>query len=480
MVSCGPNTLYCIMCNENIHRMVMYHQAYVWKNDVYMFVPLIKETTLIHEHSCDSIYSRQIRVFDALGRQHKVKSHFCQCEPEAVTLVRRGLWPATPKQPETAFTITLMELGRMLQLEGQLSLQKFCFALKRRTTFLPPHTTDCRNLYLALGNALTEFHHHQVSCLEMAHSPDILGKNCPECSDFQAGDMVRAKNKSANLDIKGVFGSVCHHGFLLYFVNMEHGERFAYPVYIMKQVASRQRCPELTGQLAERFKLVVPAFHSFAHNTRCQMTFGQQYCKGTGLIDGEAMERLWPYLRKFLWSKEMTLPNRQDLLSSALLNYGRRIFFSIVQTFSVRLKKARQIQVNSKVFISDVERKYDGNAVDWLHQLTQILVTNDDQRGTDPLIEKARKLSTERQHLLGLKKRYADGQKTAMRLTKRLHLNTSNLQAVGNKLREKGINILFAQLAGPKSAVYENNNHNLCREQVQAANSVIECCRAEE
>lgn len=99
---CGPNTLYCMMCNENIHRMVMYHQAYVWKNDVYMFVPLIKETTLIHEHSCDSIYSRQIRVFDALGRQHKVKSHFCQCEPEAVTLVRRGLWPATPKQPETA------------------------------------------------------------------------------------------------------------------------------------------------------------------------------------------------------------------------------------------------------------------------------------------------------------------------------------------------------------------------------------------
>lgn len=74
----------------------------------------------------------------------------------------------------------------------------------------------------------------------------------------------------------------------------------------------------------------------------------------------------------------------------------------------------------------------------------------------------------------------ADGQKIAMRLTKRLHLNTTNLQAVGNQLREKGINILFAQLANPKSAVYENNNHNLCREQVQAANSVTECCRAEE
>ncbi|XP_025098271.1 uncharacterized protein LOC112566344 isoform X2 [Pomacea canaliculata] len=173
---CGPNTLYCMTCNENIHRVVMYHQSYVWKNDVSMLVPLIRDTTLIHEHSCDSIYSRQISVFDSLGRQHKVKSHFCQCEPEVDTLVRRGLWPATSKQPETAFAITLMELCRTLKHEGQLSLQKFCFALEGRTTFLPPHTTDFKSLYLALGNALTEFLHYKGGAPRLQKQEDCVRK----------------------------------------------------------------------------------------------------------------------------------------------------------------------------------------------------------------------------------------------------------------------------------------------------------------
>lgn len=46
-----------------------------------------------------------------------------------------------------------------------------------------------------------------------------------ECSNFQAGDLVRSKNKNAKLDIRGVFGAVCQHGFPLHFVNMQHGER---------------------------------------------------------------------------------------------------------------------------------------------------------------------------------------------------------------------------------------------------------------
>lgn len=60
-----------------------------------------------------------------------------------------------------------------------------------------------------------------------------------------------------------------------------------------------------------------------------QVTYGQRYSKGTGLVDGEGMERLWSYLRRFLWTKEMTLPNRQDLLTSALLHYSRRNFDSL-------------------------------------------------------------------------------------------------------------------------------------------------------
>lgn len=58
-----------------------------------------------------------------------------------------------------------------------------------------------------------------------------------------------------------------------------------------------------------------------------QLTYGQRCKDGAGLNDGEGMERLWAYLRKFApASKHMSLANREDLLTDALLAYSRRSF----------------------------------------------------------------------------------------------------------------------------------------------------------
>ena len=46
-----------------------------------------------------------------------------------------------------------------------------------------------------------------------------------DCSNFLAGDVVRAKSRNAKLDIRGVFGSVCRHEYPLLFMDMKHGER---------------------------------------------------------------------------------------------------------------------------------------------------------------------------------------------------------------------------------------------------------------
>lgn len=43
------------------------------------------------------------------------------------------------------------------------------------------------------------------------------------------------------------------------------------------------------------------------------------YNEGVGLSDGEVMERLWSFLRRF--SKEMRPSHREDVLSQALLYY---------------------------------------------------------------------------------------------------------------------------------------------------------------
>lgn len=55
------------------------------------------------------------------------------------------------------------------------------------------------------------------------------------------------------------------------------------------------------------------------------MKYGPKRCKGIGLSDGEATERLWSYLRRFsAITKEMTASNRINTLTLCLLHYMER------------------------------------------------------------------------------------------------------------------------------------------------------------
>ena len=54
-----------------------------------------------------------------------------------------------------------------------------------------------------------------------------------------------------------------------------------------------------------------------------QVLFGPRRCVGIGLSDGETMERLWSYLRRYgKMTKEMRPAHRIDVLSDALIYYG--------------------------------------------------------------------------------------------------------------------------------------------------------------
>ncbi len=56
-----------------------------------------------------------------------------------------------------------------------------------------------------------------------------------------------------------------------------------------------------------------------------QLRNSARYLSGFGLTDGEVMERLWSYLRRFSkMTKEMRPSHRIDILSDALLHYGRQ------------------------------------------------------------------------------------------------------------------------------------------------------------
>lgn len=63
-----------------------------------------------------------------------VRLKACHCEPLAVTMVKYQVWPNTPVCPSFAMDLELMHWMRALMLECQLSVKKFFYALKQKTS----------------------------------------------------------------------------------------------------------------------------------------------------------------------------------------------------------------------------------------------------------------------------------------------------------------------------------------------------------
>ena len=64
-----------------------------------------------------------------IGRQHQKQVLFCDCENDAVTLMKFKLWPGSVTRPVLAFHLKQMELVEILLLECHVSLRKFCDAI---------------------------------------------------------------------------------------------------------------------------------------------------------------------------------------------------------------------------------------------------------------------------------------------------------------------------------------------------------------
>ena len=64
-------------------------------------------------------------------------------------------------------------------------------------------------------------------------------------------------------------------------------------------------------------------FNFYCYYFFFKIKYGPRRCAGIGLGDGEGMERLWSYLRRFCRvKKEMRPSHRIDILSGALEYYG--------------------------------------------------------------------------------------------------------------------------------------------------------------
>ena len=68
-------------------------------------------------------------TFVTKGMEHRMQFACCHCEPLATTLCRGNLWPATPSNPQYAFSFALLDWAEALLLKCQVALKDFCIML---------------------------------------------------------------------------------------------------------------------------------------------------------------------------------------------------------------------------------------------------------------------------------------------------------------------------------------------------------------
>ncbi|KAI8514450.1 hypothetical protein Bbelb_070410 [Branchiostoma belcheri] len=401
---CSPVGIFCLSCFESCHQSPSLHCPSVWK-----------KSCMRHKET------RSLKVFDHTGRLQYVDVDVCWCESELATLLRLGLWASTPTKPQTAFSVSLLEWLCVFSMVGQVSVEAFCQAMRWKNHLT---LKEMNTLHRALtGESIAEFQHYRDRMCSMKDLTPLLddGTTCPacskadgeqivaidgnfglvrkassgvssgdplhgttlffddekvkefvnnyrddekpaeDCSNFKAGNCLRSKSQQKKLDVTGVFGSVCRHDIPLKFLNMFHGERFGYPVYLIKQLledatlrnvrlrviydvsCSLEAHLKHTKQteLLDKLSLAVDVFHSYGHNPLCQVKYSTRRLSGYGLTDGEGVERMWAYLRKFSrMSKEMSPDHRIDKLSDALRHYATFKVVDIEVSLKMKLDKA--------------------------------------------------------------------------------------------------------------------------------------------
>ncbi|XP_028449680.1 uncharacterized protein LOC114565687 isoform X1 [Perca flavescens] len=179
-IECSTTAVFCEACLKRTHRNSL-HLPDKWNNAYYEPFSLGLFLYLPEGHSTHAVYMKDMKVIISTGQLCTVTVNMCVCEPEACTLLRYGLWPATADKPQTAFSIPLLELFVCLSLECQVSVEGFCNTLRWKNNLT---LAEVNALYRALvGESISQFRHYhfrQRSLVDVCPHLDD-GTTCPAC-----------------------------------------------------------------------------------------------------------------------------------------------------------------------------------------------------------------------------------------------------------------------------------------------------------
>ncbi|KAH9855406.1 hypothetical protein C2E23DRAFT_724163 [Lenzites betulinus] len=199
--SCAPGPLRCIACTANDHVNQPFHRVQRWTG-VSFEQTTLKDLGLViqlgHRHSglscANPIPARDdFSVIDVNGR-HVVALSFCGCDKASEAgdsvqqLLRFNLYPATDCEPNTAFTISLLEHYHIQSLQGKISMYDYYTTLERLTD--NTGTKKVVNRYKEFMRVVAQWRHlKMLKRAGRAHDtegingtgPGELAVRCPAC-----------------------------------------------------------------------------------------------------------------------------------------------------------------------------------------------------------------------------------------------------------------------------------------------------------
>ncbi|TFY55526.1 hypothetical protein EVJ58_g8192 [Rhodofomes roseus] len=431
---CLDGRMYCQSCILCQHRALPFHRMEQWQADTQYFAKInLKSLGLRIQlghppgETCvnpEKAFGDDFVVLDVSGI-HCVGLDFCGCAHEqsrTAQLLRARLFPATPTNPKTAATFSLLRQFHLLSIQANVSGFEFHATLARLTDNTgvdpPPDRYPSlmrmmrmwRNLRMlkragrghdAAGVKATAPGECAVVCPACPHP----GKNLPDdwktapperqwlyrlFVGIDANFRLKRRAVSSNerdpglnrgysyfveeagykahlerySDLVQETSSSCHNHDASSIQDGDHVVLVvSYDIACQWSVHFWERMQKYDPQwdrARRQFIFLIPKFHLPAHQASCRENYSFNYAKYVGRTDGEAVERGWSAVNGFSGStRDMGPGARRDLLDDVFADYNWRKITRLPETILTKVKNVVEQRSRKVLAFEAFDEKMD-------------------------------------------------------------------------------------------------------------------------
>ncbi|KAF7301156.1 CxC2 domain-containing protein [Mycena indigotica] len=354
---------------------------------------------------------------------HEVAVDFCGCmdhDADHVQLLKAGWYPATTEFPRTAATFSCLDRFHYLSLHGKTTTYDFYSALESSTDGTGIKPPDRYSVFMRMSRQYRHLlllkrkgrGHDRFGVLGTA--PGELATRCPACPrpgvnllDGWQNAPPEDRKFSRGYSVTGVGMGVCaRHEFVLPngVGDLQAGERYGNMDYIfssfMRHIDARlwkilsydivcQWIKKLIERLANLPPLVrlrlalglirfaIPKMHIKGHLILCQILFSLMLILGSGMTDGEGIERPWSMIGGIAGSTRVCGPGaRWDQLDDHWSFWNWTKLLHLAALLRRRTDNAKKELVKQELDFEQLSIGHIDRVLDWKKQVDEFEADN--------------------------------------------------------------------------------------------------------